>query len=77
MDTQRQVIFRITETRSSRKRVISVDPSLINISHEARGDYILLAIAANCVRTVAKRDGLERAVERFCNLVVNHVKTRR
>ena len=55
---EREVIFGITETRDDGKYVIEVTPSLKNIYRADGGEAIILAIAANCLRIIAKRDGL-------------------
>ncbi len=68
----KQVIFNITEDSVPSHRVISVAPTLNGIYRDEGGEGIILAIAANCVRTIAKTDGLERAMERFADLVLNH-----
>ena len=75
--TEREVRFRITETRSNGRRRISVHPTLHNIFRAEGGEGILLAIAANCVRTLARTDGLERAMERFQDVVLNHTTVTR
>ena len=70
--TRREVSFVITETRSNGRRTISVHPTLRNIYRAQGGEGILLAIASNCVRAIAKTDGLERALERFKDVALNH-----
>jgi hypothetical protein len=72
MSTERKVTFRIRATRGEGKYVIDVWPYLNNIRRADDGEQILLAIAANCVRALAKRDGLERALERCADAVINH-----
>lgn len=68
---ERVVQFRITNEKSAGHHHVEVFPELSNIYRSEGGESIILAIAANCVRIIAKRDGLERAMERFNKLVVN------
>lgn len=77
MNEKRQVIFRITKTHGNGETVITVEPELLNISRENGGEYVLLAMAANCLRMVAKKDGLERALERLCEFATNNTRVRR
>lgn len=70
----RRVTFQVTESVNDRGRFLTVKPTLDGVRRENGGEDLLLAIAANCVRMVAKRDGLEHTLERFTNFVVN--KTR-
>ena len=72
--SEQQIIFTITEDSASSRRVINVVPTLRSIMRKDGGEWIILAIAANCVRMIAKQDGLERAVERFIDFAVNHTK---
>ncbi len=74
MNSEREITFRISETREDGKWLIDVRPSLKGIYWSNGGEQIILAIAANCVRAIARRDGLERALERFHDAVVNHTK---
>ena len=78
MNTQQQrVTFDITATREKDRHVLFVHPSLTNIFRAEGGEQIIMAIAANCVRIIGKRDGLERALERFADMVVNRTRVRR
>lgn len=70
----KRVTFQLTERIKDGAKWIAVEPSLEGIRRENGGEDWLLAIAANCVRMVAKRAGLEHALERFTDFVVN--KTR-
>jgi len=74
---QRRVTFDITAAREKDRHVLFVHPSLTNIFRAEGGEGIILAIAANCVRTIAKTDGLERALERINDVVVNRTRVRR
>jgi hypothetical protein len=74
---KKQVIFTISEHSDPQRRVINVAPMLKGIHRDEGGEEIILSIAANCVRIIAKTDGLERALERFTNVLVNHTKVTR
>lgn len=75
--TERHVLFRIIEMRGNGKYTICVYPTVTNIYRTEGGEEILLAIAANCIRTIAKTDGLERAMERFHKVAVTHTKIKK
>lgn len=77
MSEIREVTFRITERKEPDNYVVLVQPSLEGITCEDGGDRILLSIAVNCVRMVAKRTGLEAAVDQFNNLVINRTRMER
>lgn len=77
MSTRHQVTFTITSTRANGEHCMSVQPTLENIRREDGGEAILLAIAANCVRMVSKHNGLEAALERFQDVVVNRTTIER
>ena len=70
----KRVTFQVTESTDNGEQWLTVEPSLEGIRREHGGEDLLLAIAANCVRMVATRAGLEHALERFTDFVVN--KTR-
>lgn len=72
--TQREVRFLITDHRDDGRFVIDVYPSVNNIYKSEGGEEILIAIAANCLRAVAKTSGLERAIERFSEAAVKRTK---
>ncbi len=74
---QREVRFQISDNRDDGGHSISVHPTLMNIYRAEGGEDIILAIAANCIRTIAKTDGLERAIERFIEVAINKTKPKR
>lgn len=69
---QREVLFRVRETHHKGQYVIDVYPYLKNIFYEDGGEAIILAIASNCIRTLANRDGLEGALDRLTRAVLHH-----
>ncbi len=73
----RELTFRITERLTESNHVVLVQPCFPNIARDEGGDRILLAIAINCVRLVAKRSGLEAAVDQFNDLILNHTRITR
>lgn len=77
MITKRQVIFTIRATRANGEYSIVVEPTLENIRREDGGEAILLAIAANCIRMVARQNGLEAALERFLDVAINRTTVER
>ena len=72
--TKQEVRFNVSDDRGPKGRFIEVEPSLTNICSSNGGEQILLAIAANCMRMIAKRDGLERAMERLNDWVINRTQ---
>lgn len=70
-----RVVFQIVERKQHGTRIIAVQSSLENIRRSQGGEEVLLAIAANALRLVAQRDGLERALERFSDFVLDKTRT--
>jgi hypothetical protein len=66
-----QVTFEAVERWSNGKRILAVRPSQEGLPRTRGDERLLLAIAAHCVQTVARRSGLERSLERFNELLLN------
>ena len=71
MRRNRIVQFRVVDKKGPNGHCIEVFPTLQNISRTEGGDNILLSIAANCIRAVSKSDGLEGALDRLNDIVIN------
>lgn len=69
-----QVTFTVIETTDGHRRKIHVTPSLHNIRWSNGGDAVLMSIAANCIRMLARENGLEASLESFSEFVIS--KTR-
>ncbi len=72
-----EVVFRVSERVTDDNYIISVQPRLRGISSVDGGDRVLLAIAADCVRTVAEHAGLEAALDQFNTVVINQTRMQR
>lgn len=70
----RSITFAIEDEHDGTGRHLNVTPSLTNVCREKDGEWIVLAIAANCVRMLAKRDGLDGALDRLNSYVINSTR---
>lgn len=67
----KRVTFTITPERNKDGHFLTVEPTLENIHRANGGEGVLMSIAANCIRMVAKRRGLEKAIEMLNDFAMN------
>lgn len=70
----KKVTFTLKDNHKPDGLYFEVEPSLENIRREENGEGILMSIAANCLRMVAKGQGLDRALDLLSDFAMN--KTR-
>lgn len=66
--------FTVVKTCRERRAAMRVQPSFHEITQNQHGELILLSIAANCLITLAQKDGLERAIERLIEVVMSRTQ---
>lgn len=73
MDEQ-VVTFKVVRTRDEDGLHFEVNPSLTNILRSNGGEDIIAAVASNCIFMLAKRNGLEGAIERVTQATVSRTR---
>lgn len=71
---QWNITFTVIKTCRERRAAMRVHPSFHEITQNQHGELVLLSIAANCLLTLARQDGLERALERLTEVVMSRTQ---